>query len=302
MGEGAMEEQLSGGVAEAETYEVQEAAPVRDKAVEAEEDRYMQGDVEPVTSSVLISNSKYLNNPYYRDAYAQHALRRHGHDLPPTYTIPMMVKAINEVTDFPAAIRLVEEEKAKKPEFAAWLAAGRHSSYRIEEMGHYAEGTLGAAIRTFMQKGYEIEFMHKGEKPASEFEYMVKRRTALHDIEHMVTGYGPNSAGEMALAMANVTSTANYFSPDLAQFVSQHTVWVSSASYKRISLHYPAVLPTILEAMQKGIELGRALDKPLFLYPWEDWLDWQLDDIAAHLGFVRGPGDDWHWTIAAATG
>ena len=297
-----MEEQSSAGVAEAEPYEAPEAAPLRRKVIEADEARYMQGDVEPVTSSVLVSNSKYLNNPYYRDAYAQHALRRHGHDLPPTYTIPTMVRAINEVTDYPAVMALIAEEKVKNPEFAAWIEARRFTSYNADEMGRYAEGTLGATIRAFMAKGYEIEFMHKGQQPANDFEYMLKRRTALHDIEHMATGYGPNSAGEMALAMANVTATAHYFSPNLAQFLSAHTVWVSSSSYKRVSLHYPAVLPTILEAMQKGIELGRALDRPLFLYPWEDWLDWQLEDIAAHLGIMRGPGDDWAWTIAAATG
>jgi hypothetical protein len=53
--------------------------------LDAAESRYMQGTREPVTSSVLISNSKYLNNPYYREAFAQQALRRHGR-RPPTST------------------------------------------------------------------------------------------------------------------------------------------------------------------------------------------------------------------------
>src|SRR5882672_4610741 len=75
------------------------------------ESRYMQGTREPVTSSVLISNSKYLNNPYYREAFAQQALRRHGHDLPPTYMVPLMIKAIGEVTDHAEFARLVAEEK-----------------------------------------------------------------------------------------------------------------------------------------------------------------------------------------------
>jgi ubiquinone biosynthesis protein COQ4 len=35
---------------------------------------------------------------------------------------------------------------------------------------------------------------------------------------------------------------------------------------------------------------------------WEDYLDWQLDDLAAHLGFEPGPGDEWHWTTEAASG
>ena len=36
--------------------------------------------------------------------------------------------------------------------------------------------------------------------------------------------------------------------------------------------------------------------------PWEDYLDWQLDDIADYLGFKRGPGSAWDWTTEAATG
>jgi ubiquinone biosynthesis protein Coq4 len=54
--------------------------------------------------------------------------------------------------------------------------------------------------------------------------------------------------------------------------------------------------------MQQGIAAGLALKKPLFLVDWEDYLDWQLEDIAAHLGIVRGPAEGWAWTTAAMTG
>jgi hypothetical protein len=36
--------------------------------------------------------------------------------------------------------------------------------------------------------------------------------------------------------------------------------------------------------------------------PNPECLDWQLDDIAAHLGFARGPAQGWDWTTAATTG
>ena len=62
------------------------------------------------------------------------------------------------------------------------------------------------------------------------------------------------------------------------------------------------MLPTYLDAMQQGIALGMALKKPLLMIQWEDYLDWQLDDIATHLGFARGPGDSWAWTTEAASG
>lgn len=146
-----------------------------------------------------------------------------------------------------------------------------------------------------------MEFMHKGDV-TSDFDYIVKRRTALHDLEHIITGYGPNNAGEQALSIANVATAANYFTPDLAQFINTFNVFVTSSSYHRNSLHYPATMPVMLEAMQKGIELGRALKQPLFMYNWEDYLDWTLEAIAEELGFTRGPGDDWEWTSDASAG
>jgi hypothetical protein len=68
--------------------------PPLGQTLDEAEARYMQGTRAPATSSVLISNSRYLNSPAYRDVFAQSALRRHGHDLPPTYLIPPMIAAI----------------------------------------------------------------------------------------------------------------------------------------------------------------------------------------------------------------
>jgi hypothetical protein len=31
-------------------------------------------------------------------------------------------------------------------------------------------------------------------------------------------------------------------------------------------------------------------------------MDWQIDEIAKHLGILRGPGADWDWTTEAARG
>lgn len=271
------------------------------RVMDESESRYMQGDKEPATSSVLISNSKYLNNPYYREAFTQGALRRHGHDLPPTYTIPMMVKAIAEVTDHVEVARLVAEEKVKYPEFGAWVDSRRWTTYRPEELAHYSEGTLGAAIRVFLSKGYDIEFM-KPRAVESDLQYIVQRRAASHDIEHIVTGFGPNSAGEQALALCNTLSIARFFTPELAQWMSHPTYFVAISGQMRAALHYHAVLPTYMEAMQKGLTAGLALKKPLFLMNWEDHLDRKLEDIAAELGFERGPGTAWDWTIDATTG
>jgi ubiquinone biosynthesis protein COQ4 len=265
------------------------------------EARYMQGPTEPVTSSVLVSNSKYLNDPYYRDAFCQFALRRHGRDLPETYLIPKMVRALSECRDDAEFARLVEEEKAKFPAFAAWLAERRHIDYDPAEMGAYKDGTLGAAIRDFMTKsGMEMQFMMKGMPVRNDLEYMKKRRVSHHDIEHMVTGFGPHELGEQALSMMNVASAAQAFTPKLAQHLSEANTWVTATSYYRVSLHTPDLMPHMLEAMRQGTVAGQSIRTPLLMVAWEEYLDWPLQDICTDLGFQRGPGEDWAWSREAA--
>jgi ubiquinone biosynthesis protein Coq4 len=278
-----------------------EPAASAEPTMSAIEARYMQGEREPATSSVLTSNSKYLNNPYYRDAFVQQCLRRHGPDLPATYMVPLMMRAISEVTDRAEAARLIAEEKVKNPAFGAWIDNRQRSIFRPEEVRDSRPGTLGAAIRDFMAAGYNMEFIKQREAP-SDIDYLRQTRAAFHDIEHLVTGFAANTAGEQALSLCNIATFSRYFTPALAQYLSHANSWVSAGGYMRTSLHYHQVLPTYLEAMQLGIAAGLALKRPLFMESWGDYLDWSLEDIAKHIGFVRGPGDAWAWTTEAATG
>jgi ubiquinone biosynthesis protein COQ4 len=271
-----------------------EPVRLRDEAMIAADAAYMKGDGAPVAGSIPMSTSRYLNSPLFSHAYTTLALRRFGHDIPVTYDIPDMQRGIEDVADLKNTVRLIAEEREKKPEFAAWLDRRTYTSWKAEEMVHYADGTLGAEIRDFITKsGMDIEFAYKGKEVASDIEYLFKRASQSHDIQHMVTRFGPNIAGETAMAMMNVTCDANYFSPELAHALYTGTLFVSSASYMRAGLHYPAGMPILLEAMERGIAAGRAIRKPLLMIDWEDYLDWQIADIAPDLGFEPGPGDAW---------
>ena len=271
-----------------------EAVRLRDEAMIAADAAYMKGDGAPVAGSIPMSTSRYLNSPLFSHAYTTLALRRFGHDIPVTYDIPDMQRGMEDVADVRNTVRLIAEEREKKPEFAAWLDRRRDTRWNPEELRHYADGTLGATIRDFLTKsGMDIEFSYKGKEVTSDIEYLFKRGAQSHDIQHMVTLFGPNIAGETAMAMMNVTCDANYFSPELAHAIYMGTLFVSSASYMRAGLHYPAGMPILLEAMERGIAAGRAIRKPLLMVDWEDYLDWQIADIAADLGFEQGPGDAW---------
>ena len=264
--------------------------------------QYFQGTQLPATSSVLISNSRYLNDPYFREAFATQSLRRHGPDLPPTYMVPVMTRAIDEVTDYKRIAELLAQEKKKYPEFGEWI--DRRHFFRLgrDDLAKYPQGTLGAEVHAFM--GLEGVDMQLGRTPPTaetDFEYFLVGRH-VHDIEHMVTGFGPNTAGENALAMTNVVATSRFLTPELANFANMSFVWITSTGYARTALHYHHALPVYLDAMQQGIAAGHALRQPLFMVHWEDYLDWTVADIAADLGIKRGPGEEWDWTTEATTG
>jgi ubiquinone biosynthesis protein COQ4 len=262
-----------------------------------QEEAYMRAGKEPVLSSVLVSSSKYLNSPVYRDAYVQFALRRYGHDLPTTYLIPNMIRALTECRDDAEFLSLVTQERDKRPEFAAWLDRRKLTSYDPANLHGCVPGTLGAHIRAFVEdSGMEMEFQSRDLQINSDVDYIQKRRVACHDIEHMVTGFGPNQLGELALNLVNNSGNAAYFTPKLAKYFNEATMFTSSTSYYRHHLHYPALMPGIFDALRLGITVGQSLRMPLMMVPWEDYLDWQLDDIAADLGFERGPGSAWDYS------
>lgn len=256
-----------------------------------------KGPQEPAACSVPVSNSKYLNSPLYRDTWAQMSLRRHAEDLPGTYDIPAISRALREVTDPAEFERLVELEKLHDPAFDGWLRARRHTSYETADLSGYAEDTLGGHIRAFLEKpGLGVAFEHAPVEPRSDIEYLLNRIAGTHDIEHIVTGFGPSLAGEHALSMLNVAAIFRFLSPKLAQLVSQADIFVTAATFKRVALHYPAGVEIMLEAMHLAMTAARSIRMPLFMVQWEDYLDWRVEDIAGDLGFTRGPGDAWAWT------
>jgi len=267
------------------------------------EARYLKGDREPATSSVLVSSSKYLNNPLFRDVYAQMGLKRDGLDLPLAYLVPEMNQAFNECTDFTRVFTLLEAEKSANPEFAAFLNARFISDLTPESLGHHPAGTLGAEVRDFIiRTGFDIDFMFKGQ-PANDFIYLNKREVQGHDIAHMVTGLNPSPVGEIALAACNMVSNGNYFAPEFSVERNKHNAFITSTQIMRTALHYPAVLPTLLEAIAAGQRIGAKLKNPLVMIKWEDYFDLEIPQIREILGIEDAPPDNaWDWTFDALRG
>lgn len=268
-----------------------------------EEASYLMGAAEPLKSSVLISTSKYLNNPLFRDIYAQFGLKRDGLDLPAAYLIPELSRAFGEVTDYPRVFQVLAEERVRIPEFAEWLDARHLSSFTAELVEGCAPGTLGALIHGFIvESGMAIDFMYK-DAPQNDFDFLVKRRVQNHDIEHMVTGLDPSPIGEIALIVANTMANSKYFCTELAHELNAYGSILVATATSRAGLHYPAVLPALFDAMARGATLGAKQAKPFFMIKWEEYLDWQIADIREEFNFQDGPElGAWEWTHDAFRG
>lgn len=264
---------------------------------------YLQGHAAPIAGSILTSTSRFLNNPRFRDVYAQMGLKRDGTDLPGAYLIPEINRAVAEEMDMADVMARLDAEKARLPEFAEWLDARFLSDWNARDLSACREGTLGAAIRDFIDKsGMDIDFMFRG-LPADDFHYLLKRRVQNHDIEHIVTGLDTSPVGEIALIVANAVACFQYFEPEFAGDLSFQPMFLASTSLMRFNCHYPAVVPAMLEGFALGHAVGSKQRQPFFMIRWEDWIDVSIAEIRQHFGFEDGPPPGhWDWVHEAARG
>ena len=250
--------------------------------------------------TLLGSSSKYLNSSRLRDVFVQEGLRKNGRDVPLAYLVPDAIEAFDQLKDYDLIRQLLVDERKRKPEFAQWLDARFLSSIKIEDVAGFEQGTLGACVHEFMSgSGYAIDFMLL-DAPKDDYEYLNKRLAQNHDIEHMVTGFGTDPAGESALMMCNANSWLRYFGPGLGGEMSRFNNYLTTMNLMKAGLHYTEVLATFYEALRAGIEMGAALERPLFLIRWEDYLAWPIQDIRRYFKLSVSPASGtWGWTEAA---
>jgi len=107
---------------------------------------------------------------------------------------------------------------------------------------------------------------------SEDYYYSVIRGTALHDVLHTITGYGPDAAGE-ALALGFYCGQTEPAGPiRLAGLVLTLITPGASLRHK-------------LRCFQEATERGRRADN-IFVAPWEELLDQPLDEVRELLGVV----------------
>lgn len=258
----------------------------RPKVTEADIAYYNAGAKTITTeSSVMISSSPYLNNASLRQLIAQEMLRRNGPDVSITAYIPQVFEIMASLENMPRVAQLFEEEKKRLPEFREWLNERDLFDIKGEDVAHCAPGTLGAKMHDFIvNSGFNIDLFYQGMKVDSDLTFYFKQAALTHDVEHMITGFGPNHGGEIALIVANQHSRAKYFCPELAMFFNRFQTYLRAKALMKNALHYPEAAVMIYDAEYWGMSQGRNWKYPLLCVNWKRHLDKPIAQIREELG------------------
>lgn len=241
-------------------------------------------------SSVLVSSSRYLNNPRLRDWLAMILLRKNGLDMPPPAEMHEFLSILDELRDYDHIEAQFTAERKINPALDAWFEAGFVSSYKIADFKDYASGTLGGIFYKQMTEGdYQIQIVPWTE-PKSQLEFFNLRSGQTHDLEHILTGGGFNFMGELVPYWYRLTNVPRFFHDQhLATEVNLIQIFGSLRYTVRTALHYPEVWPCAVDCIQRGMKVGQQSDA-LFLARIEDAFHLPLEEARAALG-VRGAVD-----------
>jgi ubiquinone biosynthesis protein Coq4 len=253
---------------------------------------YLLRGVMPVEteSSILISSSKYLNNPRLREWLAMILLRKNGADMPAPAEMYEFLPILDSLRDYDAIEEMFTQERKVNPELDAWFSEGFISTYKIEDFAQYAPGSLGGIFYSQMTAGdYEIQIT-PWKEPKTQLEYYNLRSGQTHDFEHILTGGGFNFMGELVPYWYRLTNVPKHMhNPHLAAEVNMIHIFGSLRYTVRTMLHYPEVWPTCVNAIQRGMKVGQQSDA-LFMKKLETAFHLPLAEAREALG-VRGAED-----------
>ena len=211
-------------------------------------------------SSVLISSSRYLNNPALREWMATELLRRNGPDVPTPAGAYRLSFIIKEIQDFAAIDRLFEEERQRFPDVDRFLRERFVSTYTKEDLAGLPPQSVGGIYyRQLLDRNYQINIVPVYEAKGH-YDYWLLRSGQVHDWEHIITHGGFDSLGEVTTGFARLENIYKHFSPELAVELTAMQFLLSLRFLTRMGLHYPTVWHDMWGAADRGRRTGKASD------------------------------------------
>ncbi|MET0270211.1 MAG: Coq4 family protein [Sphingomonas sp.] len=234
-------------------------------------------------SSVLVSASKYLNDPRLRDWIADIVLKQNGPDVPAQSEMHPLIGMIDALRDLPHIEALFTAERARDPALDAWFAEAFVSDYDAAYFRRFAPGTLGHMFHEqVIARNFEI-MIYDQPPPKSQLDYFMLRAGQTHDLEHILTGGDFAYMGELVPAWFRITNHFKHLGPELAGELSVTYMFVTLRYTVRTLLHYPEILTVAQDAAERGMRCGHA-SGPLFMARYEDVFDLTLEAARERLG------------------
>jgi ubiquinone biosynthesis protein Coq4 len=237
----------------------------------------------PTQSSVLVSSSKYLNDPRIRDWVSTHLLRRNGPDVPTPSDSIQLVQILREVQDIDHINDLIAAERLQNPELDAWFAERFVSDFSLEDLKAFGPDTVGGIFYTQLSNNALDVNIVPPFTPRNDFEYFQLRAGQTHDLEHILGGGGFDFIGELVPYYMRLTNLFVHMSPELAGELSAFSIFGSTRIITRAVLHYPQTWLITQNAMERGAKVGRE-SKPIYMMKFEDVFAMTLDDAREALG------------------
>ena len=223
-------------------------------------------------SALLASSSRWLNNGVVREVLATWLLRKNSPDFPveADHTLGLS-SAMTIVQPASEVEALIAHERTINPRFDAFFKERFVSSFGNADFDRFQPGTVGGMIgRQVRDFGFDLTMgIQNTTAPANDYDYWRLRGRQTHDFEHILTGGGFDSIGEVVVIFARCANHAAHFSPKLASAFNVYPLFAGLRMVTRSMLHYPETWMKVLEAMEQGVKVGRA-SAPIWEYHFED--------------------------------
>jgi ubiquinone biosynthesis protein COQ4 len=252
----------------------------------------------PTMSSVLVSSSRWLNDPRIREWITNESLRRNGADYPLLFGLPQLIEAIDQVRDVDRVESLIKAERKINPALDHWFGERFISTYTKEDLADNPPGSIGRLLFERMDAlGLEPELDPRrmadpGWVPALDIEYFNLRSAQTHDFDHLLGEVGFDVMAEIFPTGLRTGNMFAHVSPELAGELLLINTLIIFPWLTRTMLHYPAAWPTLWRNLTHGYEVGQQSDL-LFSARMEDVLHLPPAEARAALGVrgFQGPSD-----------
>lgn len=252
----------------------------------------------PTPSSVLVSSSRWLNNPRIRDWVMTECLRRNGLDHPLLDDLGGLVGAVDQARDRDRVEQLIKAERQVNPALDGWFSRRFVSTYSVQDLGAYPAGSLGRQLHDQMVRlNLTLELLPQRRDnpdwaPAADLDYFTLRTGQTHDFDHLIGEVGFDAVAEAFTAGLRTGNMFAHVGAELAGELLVTNTLVTFPWFFRTMLHYPQAWPQLWHNFSHGHEVG-AQSPCLFTVKWEDYLHLSPAQARAALGVqgFRGAND-----------